>query len=73
MICGILRLYSDKAIFKAFEEMKEKFPSEEQRELEHGYHALCELRDSSKADYDSLEKLRMEKEKWESKLLSSYG
>jgi hypothetical protein len=70
MISGILRLYSDKAIFKAFEEMKEKFPSEEQRELEHGYRALCELRDSSKADYDSLEKLRMEKEKWESKALS---
>jgi hypothetical protein len=70
MICGILRLYSDKAIFKAFEEMKEKFPSEEQRELEQGYRALCALRDSSKADYDSLEKLRMEKEKWESKLFS---
>jgi len=62
---GILRLYSDSAIFKAFEEMREKFPSEQQQELELGYRSLCELRDSCKADYDSLEKLRIEKEKWE--------
>ena len=65
MLNGILRLYSDVAIFKAFEEMGEKFPSERQQKLEQGYHTLCELRDSSKADYNSLEKLRMEKEKWE--------
>jgi len=65
MLNGILRLYGDAAIFKAFEEMREKFPSERQRKLEQGYQALCELRDSSKADYNSLERLRMEKEKWE--------
>jgi len=65
LLNGILRLYSDAAIFKAFEEMHEKFPSEKLRKLEQGYQALCELRDNSKADYDSLEKLRMEKEKWE--------
>jgi len=65
LVSGILRLYSDAAIFKAFEEMREKFPSEQQQKLELGYRSLCELRDSSKADYDSLEKLRIEKEKWE--------
>jgi len=65
LLNGILRLYSDAAIFKAFEEMREKFPSEKQRKLEQGYRALCKLRDNSQADYNSLEKLRMEKEKWE--------
>jgi hypothetical protein len=65
LLNGILRLYSDATIFKAFEEMREKFPSERQQKLEQGYRALCKLRDSSKADYNSLEKLRMEKEKWE--------
>jgi len=65
LVSGILRLYSDAAIFKAFEEMREKFPSERQQKLELGYRNLCELRDNSKADYDSLEKLRIEKEKWE--------
>ncbi|MDR0516407.1 MAG: hypothetical protein LBH25_05110 [Fibromonadaceae bacterium] len=63
---GILRLYSDEAIFKALEELAQKYPSERQRKLELGYHALCKLRDNSEADYNSLEKLRMEKEKWES-------
>ena len=62
---GILRLYSDDAIFKALKEFAQKFPSEKQQKLEQGYRALCELRDNSKADYDSLEKLRIEKEKWE--------
>jgi hypothetical protein len=62
---GILRLYSDEAIFKALKEFAQKFPSEKQQKLEQGYLALCELRDNSKADYDSLERLRMEKEKWE--------
>ncbi len=62
---GILRLYSDEAIFKALEELSRKFPSERQQKLEQGYRKLCELRDGSKADYNSLEKLRMEKEKWE--------
>jgi hypothetical protein len=62
---GILRLYSDGAIFKALEEFAQKFPSEKQQKLEQGYRNLCELRDNSKADYDSLEKLRIEKEKWE--------
>jgi len=62
---GILRLYSDDAIFKALKEFSQKFPSEKQQKLEQGYRALCELRDNSKADYDSLENLRMEKEKWE--------
>jgi hypothetical protein len=65
LINGILRLYSDAAIFKAFEKMREKFPSERQQKLEQDYHALCKLRDNSKADYNSLERLRMEKEKWE--------
>jgi hypothetical protein len=65
LVNGILRLYSDTAIFKAFEEMRKKFPSEQQQKLEQGYCALCKLRDNSKADYNSLEKLRMEKEKWE--------
>ncbi len=65
LINGILRLYSDEAIFKALEELSKKFPSERQQKLEHDYRKLCELRDSSKADYNSLEKLRMEKEKWE--------
>jgi hypothetical protein len=65
MINGILRLYSDDAIFKALQELSQKFPSEVQQKLEHGYRKLCELRDNSKADYNSLEKLRMEKEKWE--------
>jgi len=65
LLNGILRLYSDAAIFKALEEMREKFPSERQQKLEQGYRALCELRDNSKADYNSLERLRMEKEKWE--------
>jgi len=65
LLNGILRLYSDEAIFKALEELSRKFPSERQRKLEEGYRKLCELRDNSKADYDSLEKLRMEKEKWE--------
>ncbi len=65
LLNGILRLYSDEAIFKALEELSRKFPSERQRKLEDGYRKLCELRDSSKADYNSLEKLRMEKEKWE--------
>jgi len=60
-----LRLYSDDAIFKALKEFAQKFPSEKQQKLEQGYRALCELRDNSKADYDSLEKLRIEKEKWE--------
>ena len=65
MIGGILRLYSDEAIFKALKILQEKFPSEKNKAWEQGYKKLCELRDSSKADYDSLEKLRMEKEKWE--------
>jgi len=65
LITGILRLYSDKAIFKALEELGQKFPGERQRNLEQGWRKLCELRDGSKADYNSLEKLRMEKEKWE--------
>jgi hypothetical protein len=65
LVNGILRLYSDEAIFKALKELAEKFSSEKQQKLEQGYFALCKLRDSSKADYDSLEKLRMEKEKWE--------
>ncbi|MDR2732434.1 MAG: hypothetical protein LBB36_04365 [Fibromonadaceae bacterium] len=65
LVSGILRLYSDEAVFRAFAELSQKFPSERQQKLELGYHALCELRDNSKADYDSLEKLRMEKEKWE--------
>jgi len=65
MINGILRLYGDEAIFKALEELSQKFPSERQQKLEHDYRKLCELRDNSKADYNSLEKLRMEKEKWE--------
>jgi len=62
---GILRLYSDDAIFKALKEFAQKFPSEKQQKLEQGYRTLCELRDNSKADYDSLENLRIEKEKWE--------
>lgn len=65
LLAGILRLYSDDAIFKAFGELLQQFPSEHGQKLEQGYRALCELRDSSKADYDSLEKLRIEKEKWE--------
>jgi len=65
LVNGILRLYSDDAIFKALKELAQKFPSEKQQKLEQGYRTLCEHRDSSKADYDSLEKLRMEKEKWE--------
>jgi len=65
LINGILRLYSDEAIFKALEELGQKFPSERQKNLEQGWRKLCELRDGSKADYNSLEKLRMEKEKWE--------
>ena len=65
LINGILRLYSDEAIFKALEELGQKFTGERQRNLEQGWRKLCELRDSSKADYNSLEKLRMEKEKWE--------
>ncbi|MDR1812353.1 MAG: hypothetical protein LBQ87_05970 [Candidatus Fibromonas sp.] len=65
LINGILRLYSDEAIFNALEELSKKFPSEAQQKLELDYHKLCELRDNSKADYNSLEKLRMEKEKWE--------
>jgi len=68
LLNGILRLYSDGAIFKAFEEMHEKFPSERQQKLEQGYRALCELRDSSQADYNSLERLRIEKEKWEGEI-----
>jgi len=62
---GILRLYGDDAIFKALKEFARKFPSEKQQKLEQGYAALCKLRDSSKADYESLENLRKEKEKWE--------
>ncbi|MCL2282887.1 MAG: hypothetical protein FWC26_06175 [Fibromonadales bacterium] len=62
---GILRLYSDEAISKALEDLAKKFPSERQKKLEQGWRELCELRDGSKADYNSLEKLRMEKEKWE--------
>jgi len=65
LVNGILRLYSDEAIFKAFEKLAQKFPSEKQQKMECGYKALCELRDNSRADYDSLEKLRIEKEKWE--------
>jgi hypothetical protein len=65
LVNGILRLYSDDAIFKALKELAQKFPSEKQQKLEQGYYALCELRDNSKVDYDSLEKLRMEKERWE--------
>jgi hypothetical protein len=68
-IGGILRLYSDEAIFAAFKILLEKFPSEKNRALEQGYRNLCELRDNSKADYDSLEKLRIEKEKWENTAL----
>jgi hypothetical protein len=69
LISGILRLYSDAAIFRAFEELARNFPSERQQKLEQGYRALCELRDNSKADYNSLEKLRIEKEKWENTAL----
>ncbi|MCL2100668.1 MAG: hypothetical protein FWH22_03005 [Fibromonadales bacterium] len=65
LINGILRLYSDKAIFQALKTLQEKFPSEKNKILEQDYKKLCELRDGSKADYNSLEKLRMEKEKWE--------
>jgi len=65
LVNGILRLYSDDAIFNVLEELAQKFPSEKQQKLEQGYRTLCQHRDSSKADYDSLEKLRMEKEKWE--------
>lgn len=67
-ISGILRLYSDCYIFKAFEELNAKFPNEKFRKLEQDYRFLCELRDNSKADYNSLEKLRIEKEKWESNI-----
>jgi hypothetical protein len=66
LVSGILRLYSDEAIFKTFSELAQEFPSERQQKLEQGYRALCELRDNSKADYNSLEKLRIEKEQWES-------
>jgi len=62
---GILRLYSDEAIFKALKELAQKFPGEKQQKLEQGYQDLCELRDGSKADYESLEKLRIKKVKWE--------
>jgi len=62
---GILRLYSDEAIFKALKELAQKFPSEKQQKMEQGYRDLCELRDGSKVDYESLEKLRMKKVKWE--------
>jgi len=62
---GILRLYGDDAIFKALKEFAQKFPSEKQQKLEQGYSTLCKHRDSSKADYESLENLRKEKEKWE--------
>ncbi|MDR3001933.1 MAG: hypothetical protein LBU89_11800 [Fibromonadaceae bacterium] len=65
LLNGILRLYSDKAIFSALKTLQEKFPSEKSKALEQSYKELCELRDSSKADYNSLERLRMEKEKWE--------
>jgi len=65
LIDGILRLYGDEAILKALGELAQKFPSERQRKLEQGWRELCLLRDSSNADYNSLEKLRMEKEKWE--------
>jgi len=65
LLNGILRLYSDEAIFNALEELSRKFPGERQQKLEQGYRKLCELRDNSEADYNSLEKLRMEKEKWE--------
>jgi len=65
LVSGILRLYSDDAIFKALKELAQKFPSEKQQKFEQGYRSLCEHRDNSKADYDSLERLRMEKEKWE--------
>jgi len=65
LIGGILRLYSDEAIFAAFKILLEKFPSEKNMALEQGYKKLCEMRDNSKADYNSLEKLRIEKEKWE--------
>jgi hypothetical protein len=65
LVNGILRLYSDEAIFKAFGNFSQKFPSERQQKLELGYRNLCELRDNSKVDYNSLERLRMEKEKWE--------
>jgi hypothetical protein len=65
LVNGILRLYSDEAIFKSLKELAQIFPSEKQKKLEQGYYAICELRDNSKVDYDSLEKLRMEKEKWE--------
>jgi hypothetical protein len=66
LVNGIMRLYSDEAIFKALEELAQKFPGERQQKLECGYRKLCEFRDSSGADYNSLEKLRIEKEKWES-------
>jgi len=62
---GILRLYGDDAIFKALKEFAQKFPSEKQQKLEQGYTTLCKHRDNSKADYESLENLRKEKEKWE--------
>ncbi|GHV13207.1 hypothetical protein AGMMS49938_07410 [Fibrobacterales bacterium] len=65
LLNGILRLYSDEKIFAAFLELAEKFPSEKQKNLEDNYRKLCELRDNSKADYNSLENLRIEKEKWE--------
>jgi len=65
LINGILRLYGDEAIFKALNELAQKFPGERQRKLEEGYRKLCEFRDNSEADYNSLEKLRIEKEKWE--------
>ena len=64
IINAVLRLYSDEAIFKAFSELK----SEEAKKLEQDYKNLCALRDESKADYDSLERLRIEKEKWDAEL-----
>lgn len=65
---GISRLYSDEAILNSLEKLELSYAKA--HSLLDSYKALIELRDSSRADEDSLAKLRNTKNAWDNDLLN---
>lgn len=65
---GIHKLYSDKAIQENLESLIPHYPKASR--LLNSYRQLMDIRDSSGADDESLEKLRKVKEAWEQDLLT---
>lgn len=65
---GIARLYSDEQILEHLENIETEYPKA--RALKQKYQSIVELRDTSAADNESLEKLRKIKNEWDSDLLN---